>query len=235
MVRFFRVTPPAVHQMVLTLEQAGLISRQPGVARSVAVLLDRADLPELNPGYGQSVKITVMGYELSVTAGAPIEENPVQLPERSLPCPTSSLHSGDAGPRQRRPATGAEATGVGRRAAGGCRHPDRRRVGLFAQPRRRRQPSAVRRNLRPLPNQLEGVPARVPAGAGVPRRPLDRCAPARARYRAGAGASGGGGCGDHRRDRLCVAADRRSAAHRLPVTRRNRRHHRSQCGNRRVS
>jgi DNA-binding MarR family transcriptional regulator len=35
MMRFFRLTPPSVHQMVLTLEKAGLISRQPGVARSI--------------------------------------------------------------------------------------------------------------------------------------------------------------------------------------------------------
>ena len=27
--RFFRVTPPTVHQMILTLEKAGLISRRP--------------------------------------------------------------------------------------------------------------------------------------------------------------------------------------------------------------
>jgi DNA-binding MarR family transcriptional regulator len=62
MIRFFRVTPPTVHQMVLTLEQAGLISRQPGAARSIAVLLDRSDLPELNPGHVQPVKITVTRY-----------------------------------------------------------------------------------------------------------------------------------------------------------------------------
>jgi DNA-binding MarR family transcriptional regulator len=36
MMRFFRVTPPSVHQMVLSLEKAGLISRQPGVPRSIA-------------------------------------------------------------------------------------------------------------------------------------------------------------------------------------------------------
>jgi len=34
MQRFFRVTPPSVHQMVLWLEKAGLITRQPGIARS---------------------------------------------------------------------------------------------------------------------------------------------------------------------------------------------------------
>jgi len=62
MMRFFRVTPPTDHQMVLTLEQAGLISRKPGVARSIAVLLDRSDLPALNPGHVQPVKITVTRY-----------------------------------------------------------------------------------------------------------------------------------------------------------------------------
>ena len=49
MMRFFQVTPPSVHQMVLSLEKAGLISRQPGVPRSIAVLLERSALPELNP------------------------------------------------------------------------------------------------------------------------------------------------------------------------------------------
>jgi DNA-binding MarR family transcriptional regulator len=62
MQRFFRVTPPSVHQMVVTLEQAGLISRQPGIARSIAVLVDRCDLPELTPGHLQPVKITVQKY-----------------------------------------------------------------------------------------------------------------------------------------------------------------------------
>jgi hypothetical protein len=47
MMRFFRVTPPSVHQMVLSLEKGGLISRQPG---GIAVLLERSALPELNPG-----------------------------------------------------------------------------------------------------------------------------------------------------------------------------------------
>jgi DNA-binding MarR family transcriptional regulator len=62
MMRFFRVTPPTAHQMVLALEQAGLISRQPGVARSIAVLLDRAALPGLEPSDAQSVKINVTRY-----------------------------------------------------------------------------------------------------------------------------------------------------------------------------
>ena len=48
MMRFFRATPPSVHQMVLSLEKAGLISRLPGMPRSIAVLLERSALPSLN-------------------------------------------------------------------------------------------------------------------------------------------------------------------------------------------
>jgi hypothetical protein len=47
MQRHFRVSPPCVHPMVLTLERAGLIRRQPGVARSIQVLLAPEDLPIL--------------------------------------------------------------------------------------------------------------------------------------------------------------------------------------------
>jgi len=60
--RFFQLTPPSVHQMLLTLERSGLISRRPGVARSIVVLLDRSALPPLEPGYGQPVKINVTRY-----------------------------------------------------------------------------------------------------------------------------------------------------------------------------
>jgi DNA-binding MarR family transcriptional regulator len=62
MIRFFRVTAPSVHQMVLSLERAGLISRKPGTPRSIAVLLERSLLPELNPRHAQPVKTTVPGY-----------------------------------------------------------------------------------------------------------------------------------------------------------------------------
>ena len=45
--RHFRVTPPTVHQMVLTLERAGFIKRKPGIARSIELLIDPEDLPVL--------------------------------------------------------------------------------------------------------------------------------------------------------------------------------------------
>jgi DNA-binding MarR family transcriptional regulator len=47
MQRHFGVTPPSVHQMVLTLERAGLIRRQPGVARSIEMLVEPERLPVL--------------------------------------------------------------------------------------------------------------------------------------------------------------------------------------------
>jgi DNA-binding MarR family transcriptional regulator len=47
MQRHFRVSPPSVHQMVLGLERDGLISRLPGVARSINILVPPHDLPIL--------------------------------------------------------------------------------------------------------------------------------------------------------------------------------------------
>jgi DNA-binding MarR family transcriptional regulator len=46
--RHFGVSPPSVHQMVLTLERAGLIRRQPRVARSIEVLITPELLPVLH-------------------------------------------------------------------------------------------------------------------------------------------------------------------------------------------
>jgi Mn-dependent DtxR family transcriptional regulator len=47
MQRHFRVSPPSVHQMVLTLDRTGLIRRQPGVARSIELLIAPENLPIL--------------------------------------------------------------------------------------------------------------------------------------------------------------------------------------------
>ena len=45
--RYFRVTPPAVHQMVVKLEILGLITRKPGVARSIQVRISPDNIPKL--------------------------------------------------------------------------------------------------------------------------------------------------------------------------------------------
>ena len=45
--RYFRVTPPTVHQMIVALEEQGLISRERGKPRSIQLLLSRAELPDL--------------------------------------------------------------------------------------------------------------------------------------------------------------------------------------------
>jgi DNA-binding MarR family transcriptional regulator len=46
--RYFRVTPPTVHQMVLKLEEKNLITRVPGQARSIQVLAPPEKLPLLD-------------------------------------------------------------------------------------------------------------------------------------------------------------------------------------------
>jgi Mn-dependent DtxR family transcriptional regulator len=45
--RYFAVTPPTVHQMVLALERRGLLRRTPGRARSLEVLVPADQLPTL--------------------------------------------------------------------------------------------------------------------------------------------------------------------------------------------
>ncbi len=44
---YFQVTPPSVHQMILTLEKRKLIARTPFVARSIRVLVPPEELPKL--------------------------------------------------------------------------------------------------------------------------------------------------------------------------------------------
>lgn len=47
MERYFRVSPPSVHDMVLRLEAAGFIARTPGTGRSIRLLVPPAELPNL--------------------------------------------------------------------------------------------------------------------------------------------------------------------------------------------
>ena len=53
MQRFFRVTPPSVHQMVLTLARRGLVQRSPGRARTLRVVVDPDVLPPLEDPHAE--------------------------------------------------------------------------------------------------------------------------------------------------------------------------------------
>ena len=68
MQEYFRVSPPSIHQMVLTLERAGFIRRQPRVACSIEVLVDPKCLPELLLPKIEPVKITVQWHQGLITA-----------------------------------------------------------------------------------------------------------------------------------------------------------------------
>jgi len=47
MQRYFQVSPPSVHQMVVALEANGFIERIPGQGRSIRLLISREELPDL--------------------------------------------------------------------------------------------------------------------------------------------------------------------------------------------
>jgi DNA-binding MarR family transcriptional regulator len=55
--RFFCVTPPSVHQMIIQLERLGLIRRTPRQARSIELLVPDDELPKLQP-----IKASVARY-----------------------------------------------------------------------------------------------------------------------------------------------------------------------------
>lgn len=59
MQRFFGVTPPSVHNMIVELERRGLIRRTPRMARSIEITIADADVPPLRR---QPIKTTVAGY-----------------------------------------------------------------------------------------------------------------------------------------------------------------------------
>jgi repressor LexA len=47
MQRYFRVSPPSVHEMVKTLDLRGYITREPGKPRTIRLRLPREELPDL--------------------------------------------------------------------------------------------------------------------------------------------------------------------------------------------
>jgi repressor LexA len=47
--RFFEVSPPTIHQMIIELERQGWITRTPGQPRTIRVTLDDDVLPRLQP------------------------------------------------------------------------------------------------------------------------------------------------------------------------------------------
>lgn len=59
MERFFGVTPPSVHRIVVELERRGFIRRMPRQARSIELTIPVEKLPPLR---NQSIKTSVARY-----------------------------------------------------------------------------------------------------------------------------------------------------------------------------
>ena len=45
--RYFKVSPPTVHQMIVKLESIGVIKKKAGVARSIQVIVASENIPVL--------------------------------------------------------------------------------------------------------------------------------------------------------------------------------------------
>ncbi|MFQ6101500.1 MAG: hypothetical protein ACE5OS_09745 [Anaerolineae bacterium] len=72
MQRFFRVSAPTVHQMVLRLEERGLITRELGKSRTIRVLVSADQLPYLKERSPQDRRRQTMPskvqiYQIKVT------------------------------------------------------------------------------------------------------------------------------------------------------------------------
>jgi len=61
MQRFFGVSPPSAHRMVVELETKGLLTRTPGAPRSIRIVLPPDSLPVLEDPT-QSIKTPVGDY-----------------------------------------------------------------------------------------------------------------------------------------------------------------------------
>ena len=46
--KYFNVSPPSVHNMIVKLEEKGFISRTPNTPRSIKLLLKRSEIPDLD-------------------------------------------------------------------------------------------------------------------------------------------------------------------------------------------
>ena len=66
MQRHFRVSPPSVHQMVVTLERNGLIRRQPDAPRSIELLVAICPSSSGSKSTRQNHRDEVLGFTLGL-------------------------------------------------------------------------------------------------------------------------------------------------------------------------
>ena len=67
---YFGVSPPSVHQMIVKLAEKGLITREPGVPRSVRVTVPKGEIPDLGDG-GEEEEAAVAVYHADQVPSGP--------------------------------------------------------------------------------------------------------------------------------------------------------------------
>ncbi|WOH52859.1 LexA family protein [Bradyrhizobium sp. sBnM-33] len=95
--RHFRVSPPTVHQMIVTLERNGFIRRQPGVPRSIEILLPPENLPSSNGSVSKRQNhydepLGMLKSESPRTARRAASSKRSCLTGRSVQCRRASFH-----------------------------------------------------------------------------------------------------------------------------------------------
>jgi DNA-binding transcriptional regulator YdaS (Cro superfamily) len=83
--RYLGVTPPSVHQMILTLERKGLITRVPGGARSIALRISPAELPPLEGWQQKSTSERERSQPYAVNARQRADRSTRKLPASAAP------------------------------------------------------------------------------------------------------------------------------------------------------
>jgi hypothetical protein len=67
---YFRVSPPSVHQMIVKLEEKGLITREPGVPRSVRIAVPKDQIPDLEDREAEADQAQAASASPARTAGS---------------------------------------------------------------------------------------------------------------------------------------------------------------------
>ncbi len=123
MERYFRVSPPSIHQMILRLEELGFISRLPGQPRSIRILVPPEELPILGEARVQVVPLQggrpPREVHIKIRRGKGLASlfavvptgGPAESAERKGTGPGRSLgdaHPPEPGPRRARRAAGRD-------------------------------------------------------------------------------------------------------------------------------
>ena len=130
---FFGTTPPSVHNMVLTLEKRGFITRQPGVARSIQLVDgEEEDAPALRRSFAPTPSDLLAGHlrDLRVVFA---DQLAARLGRSAREIREEGLEAGDFGLDETVEVKMADGSKLSLRYAFVVVDSEQRRVGIFTE------------------------------------------------------------------------------------------------------